>query len=61
METFPKSPVRGDSEVALTKCNENRDLENRVRSELPELHTIKKEQPTQKFMGCERKVTQKEG
>jgi hypothetical protein len=50
-----------DSKRRLTKSNETSNMENRIRRKLMKLYAVDKEKPTKKFVGRERKATEKEG
>ena len=53
--------MRVDTEVPLTEGDENGELEDGVRCELEELHTVHEEKPTKKLVGWKGKTTKEKG
>ena len=39
-------------EVAFTESDEDSNVKDGIRGQLPELHPVNKEQPTEEFMDC---------
>jgi hypothetical protein len=60
-EEFPKDPVWVKSKKRLTESDKTSNVKNQIWRELMYLHTIDKEKPTKKFVGRERKATEKKG
>jgi hypothetical protein len=49
-----------DPEEGFAESDKAGDVQNRIWRELVKMHAVNKEKPTEKFVGRERKTTQKE-
>ena len=58
-DALPQSPIRMDSEEALAKCDENRDMEDGIGSQLVKLQPIHKKQTAEEIMDGSRKAADK--
>jgi hypothetical protein len=60
-DALPERPVRLDSQKALTQCDEARNVQHHVGSQIVQLHSVYKQQPTKKFEGWNRKAVEEKG
>jgi hypothetical protein len=53
----PQTPVRINAEENLANSDKDQEMENGIRSQVPELNSVEKEERTKKFVGWKRKPT----
>jgi hypothetical protein len=58
---FPQPPVWIKAEKCLAQRDETRNVEDRIKRELIQLHAINKKEPTKEFVGRKRKAAKEEG